>query len=460
MTPGEAREKLWRAGSLLYKFHPGQEVIEIAYRKVVGKLFIANCARRFGKTFWAACKCIEKALTTPQGRIKIATAFQKDLEEFILPAFELALQDCPEDIAPKFKATKKKYFFKNGAEIQLIGLDKNPNAGRGNYCDLYVFEEAGFIKKLDYIYSSVVIPMTMYRQGAKVVMISTPPVTPAHPFQGFCQRAENQTAYVKLTIHHNPMATPEIIAEYKAECLSETDWQREYLCEFVTDEKLVVVPEWRDTFIKETPRDEFYYFYHKYEAMDVGARDNTATLFGYYDFRRAKLVIEDEDIVSGPTMTTEILVNRIKAKEVERWEQHKPYRRIADNNNLILLQDLSIMHGLHFAPTNKDTLIAMVNELRMFVGAGRMEVHPRCANLIGCLKYGIFKDEKRDEFARMPIYGHFDALASLIYLVRNLDQHTNPIPHDYGFDPRVSVIKTKPLNKSQQTIKELFRPKF
>lgn len=38
-------------------------------------------------------------------------------------------------------------------------------------------------------------------------------------------------------------------------------------------------------------------------------------------------------------------------------------KRIADNNNVILLQDMSLMHGVHFAPTNKDTLMAMVNEV-------------------------------------------------------------------------------------------------
>lgn len=459
MTPEEARDYLWRSGSLLYKLHPGQETIEESFTQVSGKLFIANCARRFGKTFWVVCKALEKALATANGRIKIATAFQKDLEEFILPAFDLALKDCPESLAPKFKASKKKYFFRNGAEIQLIGLDKNPNAGRGNYCDLYVFEEAGFINRLDYLYSSVVIPMTMYRPNAKVIMISTPPVTPAHPFQSFCQRAENQSAYVKLTIYDNPMATPELIEEYKKECLTETDWKREYLCEFVTDEKLVVIPEWRDEFVRETPRDEYYRFYHKYEAMDLGVRDNTVNLFGYYDFRRARLVIEDELVLAGASLTTELLKTSIVEKESRLWD-HKPYRRIADNNNLILLQDLGLLHGMHFAPTSKDTLEAMVNETRLFVGQGRLEVNPRCENLIGCLKYGIFKDDKRNDFARLAHYGHLDALAALIYLIRNLDQRTNPIPHDYGFDSRNAVIKRPALTQSQRAIKELFRPKF
>jgi len=84
-----------------------------------------------------------------------------------------------------------------------------------------------------------------------------------------------------------------------------------------------------------------------------------------------------------------------------------------------------------FSPTSKDHLHAMVNELRMWVQRGRIVVHPRCKMLIGNLNNALWND-RRDEFTRSSVYKHWDHLATLIYMVRNIDQHTNPIPATYG----------------------------
>lgn len=93
----------------------------------------------------------------------------------------------------------------------------------------------------------------------------------------------------------------------------------------------------------------------------------------------------------------------------------------------------------------------MVNEVRLMVQDGRIIVHPRCTQLIGCLKYGVFQDSKRNMFGRSKSYGHFDALASLIYLVRNLNKHENPIPaaHGAGFDHYI------PQDEESNTVREL-----
>ena len=73
------------------------------------------------------------------------------------------------------------------------------------------------------------------------------------------------------------------------------------------------------------------------------------------------------------------------------------------------------------------------------VADGRIVVHPRCTQLLGCLKYGVFNN-KRSEFARSNVYGHYDHLAALIYLVRNLSTHSNPIPADHGFENHTSWL--------------------
>lgn len=423
----------WHFNRLEYKFHGGQDVIEKAYRQVKNKLFVANCARRFGKTYWIAINAIKVARYKPNARVKIASAYLKDVEEYIVPTFASVLDDCPDEMKPIFLESKKKYVFENGSEIQIIGLDKNPNAGRGNYCDLYVFDEAAFIKNLEYIYSSVVVPMTMYRKGARIIMISTPPKTPDHDFVKFIQKATKENAYVELDIYKNPMVTPPMIDEYKAECLTETDWLREYMCKIVTDQTLAIIPEIMRADLTRQPKDEYYQYYHKYVSMDLGVRDLNVTLFGYYDFRRAKLVIEKEHVVSGPEMTTPKLSGWVKEIEMQLWGNNNPYKRIADNNNPLLLLDMGSVYDLFFQATTKDSLHAMINNLRVWVAQNRIEIDESCKVLIDTLKYGVWNDA-RSEFARSASLGHYDAIASLMYMVRNIDEVTNPIPIKKTFD--------------------------
>jgi len=428
------RYELWIRGELSNKLHAGQRFIERAYKSVKAKLFVSICARRFGKTYWVATVCIGTALKIKNGRVKVASAYLKDVEEFIVPAFDLVMDDMPDEIRPKWLESKKKYRFSNGAEIQLVGLDRNPNAGRGNYCDLYVFEEAAFIKNLKYLYSSIVVPMTMYRPNAKVLMITTPPSSPDHEIIDFCLKAKQEDAYVELDIYKNPMVTPDIIAEYKSECLTETDWMREYLCQFVTDKTKAIIPEMLNyDHSRVTVKSEHYDVYHKYVSMDLGVRDLNVTLFAYYDFQRAKLVIEREHVISGPTMTTPILHKAITDIEKELWNGKDPYKRVADNNNPLLLLDLGSIHNMFFHSTSKDDLHAMVNNLRVWVASNRIEIDPSCKILIDSMKFGIWNDN-RSEFGRSKTLGHYDALAAMMYLVRNVDQDTNPIPVKHDFN--------------------------
>lgn len=438
-------DEMWARNELDWKFHDGQRVIDEAYRNVTAKLFVGNCSRRFGKTYWIVTECIRVARSKDRARVKVATAFLTDLEEFIIPAFESVLEDCPDHLRPKWSESKKKYVFKNKSEIQLIGLDRKPNGGRGNYCDLYVFDEAAFIKNVSYIYSSVVVPMTMYREGARIIMISTPPKSPDHDFKDFCIKAKRENAYVELDIYKNPMATPEIIKEYKKECLTETDWLREYLCQFATDETMAIVPEMRGYNFTRGPRSEHYELLHKYVAMDLGVRDLNVTLFAYYDFERAKLVIEKEHVINGPRMTTPLLHSEISKIEQQLWQGKEPYKRVADNNNPLLLLDLGSIHNMFFHSTSKDELHAMVNNLRVWVGQKRIEIDESCTLLIDSLKYGIWNDTRK-EFARSKTLGHFDAIAAIMYLVRNIDQTTNPIPVKMTFD-QVNFEEDEQLNE-------------
>jgi hypothetical protein len=433
-TPEQVIRERWLRGRLGYKLHPGQVKLKEHVLACKDQLFVNECARQFGKSYFWVTFALEFAQAFPGVKIKYGTAFYSDLIEFIMPTFDTVMDDCPDDIRPKWRVTGSKFIAHNDSEIKLVGLDKNPNGLRGNVIDLIILDEAGFITNLDYLYKSVIIPATTHRPNCRVVFSSTPPSTPAHSFLDYVEKAEYEGSYVKMTIYDNPMVDEATIERLKKESGGEksTTWRREYLCEHVTDQDLAIVPEWRDEFVKEIPKNDYYPFYHKYAAMDLGVRDNTAVIFGYYDFLKASLIIEEDFVINGPELTTEVLQKAIKSKESDlKWE--KLYLRVSDNNNPLLLQDLSLLHKLHFIGTDKGLLEEMVNTLRLMVANGQIIVHPRCKQLIGCLKYGVW-DKNRAKFAQSKVYGHFDALAALIYLVRNLNKSTNPIPIGFKAD--------------------------
>ncbi len=425
-------EEFWHRNSLAYLLHSAQLKIDQIFSQTIGQLFVGNCSRQFGKSFWAVTKAIECARSGPKKQIRYGAAFQTDLVEFIIPAFEKVLEDCPDHLAPSFLRGRNTFIFPNGSRIKLVGVDKNPNGLRGNSLDLVILDECGFIEKLEYIYKSVIIPATTHRPNCKIILISTPPSTPAHPFIDFVERALAEGCYAEFNIFQNPLIGPEDIERLMRESggSHSTTWRREYLCELITDQELQIIPEWKDSYVMEVAQDTYYGFYHKYVGMDLGVKDKTANIYGYYEFLKARLVIEHETEMSGAQMNTELLAGQIRAVETDLWGEKPPYRRISDNNNPLLLLDLTSIHGLSFISTGKDQLHAMINELRLFIQAGQLIIHPRCKMLIGCLKFGVW-NLKRTEFARSSTYGHFDHLAALVYLVRNLLRNTNPIPVDF-----------------------------
>jgi len=459
----ELKKEMWFRGNLSFKLHTAQKVINQTFKESSKQLFIANCSRQWGKSFWAVCKAVEFAIANPKSQIRYGAAFHTDLVEFIIPAFEKVLEDCPASIKGKYTKVGSAYVFPNGSKIKLVGIDKNPNGLRGNTLDLIILDECGFIGNLDYVYKSIIIPATMHRPNAKIIFISTPPSTPAHSFIDYCQKAENEGGYVKFTIYDNPLINEATILRLIEESGGEssTTWRREYLCEFITDSDLAIIPEWKDDYVKQIERDSYYQYYHKYVGMDLGVKDFTAVIFGYYDFKAASLIIEDEFFMNGPSLNTSILAETIKIKEKEIWGQAAPFRRISDNNNPMMIQDFSTLHDLTFISTTKDSLEAMINKVRIMVQSGQIIISPKCTYLIGCLKYGVW-NTKKNAFARSSTFGHFDHLAALIYLVRNLATHTNPIPTTHGHENHTSWLgnnKNNQFSRNAKTVANAILPK-
>lgn len=470
----------WAKGILHWKLRPIQQLMYQREASSQSLKWVENCSRRLGKSFRLAVRATETAIRIPNALIPFAAPTGKMLRAINIPIFRKICHDAPPDVKPEWKQADSKFTFPNGSEITLAGVN-NGHADdlRGREATEAYVDEAGFVDDLEYLIEDVLMPQLL-TTGGKLIMSSSPSRTPAHDFARYCHEAQMEGNYAEYDIYQSGYPA-DLIEKFRAEANGPTwnpgdpdssTWLREYMCRFVVDENYAIIPEWKPEYETPIATDKYFPFYQLYEGMDMGAVDKTVVIFGYYDFLNAALVILDEIVMHGPAMTTEKLAAAIKAREKELWpERSKEFdkkpgakpARIADNNNPIMLLDLASMHGISFTPTQKTgkterqtILESMVNDLRIQVAAGRVKVHPRCKETIGCLRYGVW-EEKRRTFDRSSVYGHYDALAALIYLNRNVNRSHNPIPATFQLSQNTHFISDDLKKKKEhEEIKKIF----
>lgn len=445
----QARHTLWRQGKLSWKLDITQKKMLDFFNENKSKITVLNCSRRLGKSYYLTILGIEKALQEPKSIVKFLQPEQKMIRMNIKPIMDKIFSDAPPELVPKFSTKDNVYMFSNGSQIQLAGMDNgNHEKIRGGDAHLCLVDEAGFASDLSYVVNSVLVPTTTLTKG-KIILSSTPPRSADHEFIEYAKGAELDGRLMKKTIYEaledqkkmkNPRITEEMIGEIIATYpggTKSTEFRREYLAEIVTDEDSAVIPEFttevQEDIVASWPRPIFF---DRYVSMDIGFKDLTVVLFGYYDFQNAVIVVEDEIVMNGIKMTTPALAEAIKQKEKELWtvlvtgEFFEPYLRISDNN-LIVINDLQREHQLTFLPTPKDNKEAAINAVRTAVAGHQLYINPKAKTLIHHLKNGTW-DKARKSFTRSPDNGHYDAIDALIYLVRNIDKNKNPFPKGYN----------------------------
>jgi hypothetical protein len=444
----EAVDALWRKGILHWKLDKNQLEMYKFANEDQHKIIVIGSSRQLGKSFFLVTLAVETCLKNPFQIIKFVAPKVKDIKRIISPLIREITADCPKDLRPTYRTQENTFRFPNGSEIQLAGTDNgHAESIRGNKAHLCIIDEAGFCDDLDYIVDSILIPTTTTTNG-KIVMASTPSRTADHPFMSFMKEAELEGRFIKKTIYDNPRLTEDQINSI-AEALGgkeSVDFKREYMVEMITDANLAVIPEFtselKSRIVKEWPRPDFF---DTYVSMDIGVKDLTVVLFGYYDFLKSKLIIEDELVFKGNQVLTDNLAAAIRKKEESLWANKfdgtvkEPYLRIADNNNLILLQDLGIKHKLHFIPTAKDNSEAALNNMRMLLRSERIIINPRCKTFLYHLESAVWNKSK-SSYSRSADGGHWDAIDTAKYLCRNVNFNKNPYPANYHFSGKEAVF--------------------
>lgn len=467
----EALAILWQRGKLRWKLHAAQQKMYDSIMSNDREQTVIASSRRLGKSFLMCVIASEVCLQKPNSIVKYVCPRKSQVKVYIKPIMTTIFKDCPPDLKPEFKTNDNMYIFPNGSQIQLAGTDNGHHESlRGGASVLWIVDEAGFCDELKYVVDSILAP-TADTTGGRGIIASTPAKQPDHDFNElFYKPAEFKGELLKYTIYDSPLITPDklekIISRYRGR-ENNHEFRREYLCQIIQESELTVIPEFTDEIQKATVKEDYERpaYFDSYVAMDIGVRDFTVVLFGFYDFKNNSLIIEDEYVVNGESVRSDKLAEVIRSKERELWtnvltnEFKEPYLRISDDNNLILLNDLNQDHGLLFHPTRKDNKRAAINNVRLKMASKQIIIHPRCTTLIYHIKNAIW-DKKSDKFAKTADGGHADALDALIYMVRNLVESKNPYPHGYGqsFGDNIFRNPFSKVTEKYGSFKELFVP--
>lgn len=467
----QARHVCWRAGDLSYALHAvqlrGRALVHDATSRNVRRV-VWNWGRRLGKSHAAIVLALETALRTPGARIPYAAPTQKMVEEFVHPIFTELADQAPADVRPALVSGE--WRMPDERRIIPVGCEDRKKADRlrGPKAHACIVDEAGFVPILDYVVKDVLRPQLLTTKGWMLIA-STPPDTPAHPFIAMMAEAEARGAYMHASVRESPLISPDEIDLYCEELGGPTSsrWLREGEARIVVDEGRAVLPEWQGlegSLVGEVERAPYF---TAYVAADSGYLDLTVVLFGWWDFLNKRLVVEDEIVLSRTR--SDVIQRAVGEKERALWPGQQPYRRVVDAS----LQTIADMRGLQVHdrhrrdaeghPTPhleddaalwtlplKDDKEAAINALRVGLVRGELVVHPRCKVTIAHCRHAVW-NTARTEFARSGEegVGHFDALDALLYLWRSVNRTKNPFPsaasqmdagnqHVYGGPPKKS----------------------
>lgn len=354
----------------------------------------------------------------------------------------------------------------NEAVLVWSGTDNDTfRRQRGPRSHRIAYDEAGFYAKLQEVQEA--LNPSLQTTGGSPLYLSTPPVSPGHPFVELYEAAAAIGHAERETIYDNPRLSPVEIERVLERAAAErhepverfkksTYFRREYLAEVVLDTDLAILPEFpevRDSIVVERERPPFF---DLYVSVDPGMGDMTGILFAVSDFRRAKLVIEHELLFKGANTATiarevlAVLEQRYAAKIEEvkglrrlAKDSPKPWSLVVDDDQKQVCMDLYEYHGVSASPAIKDDSEAAINVMRLAISAREVEIHPRCVHLIRQAGTAVRKAPGGD-MARSRRDGHFDLIAALKYMLRVYDRRHNPYPADYGFDPRTQTRREQP----------------
>lgn len=469
LSKEDAKKELWRRGVLSWKLDSSQKELYNLFYNSNHRVQTWLLARRSGKTYTLCVLALEQCIKVPNSIVKFASPTKLQITTIIRPLLKKILSDCPDELKPEFRGKDFIYYFPNGSEIQLAGTDSgHAEKLRGGDSHICIVDEAGSCSGLENVVKSILLPTTLITNG-KVLLAGTPPPEPDHDFIKFIEEADLRGSLVKKTVYDNPRISKEQLDELIKELggLESDAAKRELLCMLIKDANTCVIPEMTDELakriVKEWPKPPFF---DAYIGMDLGFVDLTVVVFGYYDFRAAKIIIEDELVMKGSDLQLPEFIKKIKQIEQNLWlnpltNEMKDVKRVSDINYIVMKEISRASNGeITFEAAKKDDNEAAINKMRVLLNSEQVIIHPRCQTLIRHLKNVKWKSlTNKNVFARSPDDGHYDAVEALKYLIRSINFNKNPYPAHYNMNMKdLYVVNPDKFysNGSQEIYKRIF----
>lgn len=450
------KDDLWYAGNLRFLLHDAQKIIYDDFYKMNNRETVLLCARRFGKSFLGLILCLEYAIKNPRTIVRFIPPEIKQAYGICLPNMGKLEQLWPTGLI-QYVASEKAWKIGRGSWLYLGGFDSQKDASRGSEASFIVCDEAGFTnpEEYNYILKSVLKPQMLTTRG-KMLILSTPPRIPSHPFMvETVADAKLENRIHKYTIYDNPMLDEEQIAEAKRDCGGEDseDFKREYLCQTIRSSSASVLPRWNENLIEDFEINPYWY---KAISGDFGGcQDKTVIHAIAYRYRSnidGDVLFCDERVYEPNTPTDEIVkgireLHEMYIKPSQAPEQdHTAYLDCPGQ----LQVDLNNQHNLSVRIPLKDEFHSGVNLINLFVNSRRVRVHPRCKFTAMTFESARFND-RRTDYIRNPILGHCDAIASAIYGIRMIckDRDGSPFPQPHKETQAWWMQKPKTDNRAQ-----------
>lgn len=219
------------------------ELLDCVGTSVASRRVVGHYHRNAGKSFVGAEYAIETIMKSPGPPVLYLGPTEKQVRGIVMPNIAAILKWCPPEIKPAFNKQDSSFVFPNG-ELVLGSSDRGfADSHRGKDWRLVILDESAFYSELDYLIKDVLMPRVIPVNG-RILLISTSPKTPSHPFGNEVRNAIENGTYLRLSVDDNPLITPQLRAEYVHESEGEhtSTFKREYLCELVVDEKFAVLP--------------------------------------------------------------------------------------------------------------------------------------------------------------------------------------------------------------------------
>lgn len=473
----EIAETLYRRGELSFILYPHQRAIYRKMRDVINSSdidansYVLDVSRQYGKSFCMFMIACEECIRRPYVTVVYIAPLKKQVIEIVTEnTFRKMFELAPKNLVPILKDSE--LVFSNGSRIRLAGTDgKNYDSLRGGSAHLILLDEAGFMSDLDTGVMPTILPMTK-TTGGKVIFASTPPQELGHPYYDILREHDENGNISTFTIHDDKSLTPKQFATIVSACKGQdtTIFKREYECQRIAESSMQVIPELNDELSLRLRQpvtykeSEFLPFWQKYVVADTGVRDKTAVIFAHYNYRTKKVIVEDTLDLQGKEYNTSKLAHMIKDKTNSLWSENfvkSPIRYIADSNNLVVINDLNIIYGLPFIGTSKGRLDEMVQKVRDWIYDERILFTDDALEVLHCAHYAVWA-RNRNEFGRSKRFGHYDSLASLTYLIRNIDEVTDPVPRMHNLNPHTMHISKEyhsELAGQARELQNIFNPR-